>query len=90
VTKESLNFSGRDDKDKVQVEIPDDDLEEITLKDDESLRSQFDLDFLLQALKETKGAVRLQMGTDIPIRVECDFGENGSFFYFLAPRVEGD
>jgi proliferating cell nuclear antigen len=79
------------DMDSVNLKLDKDQLELLECK--ESTKSLFSLDYFSNMIKsiDSDSSVKLNLGTDYPVKLEFDFAEgNGKVTYLLAPRIESD
>jgi proliferating cell nuclear antigen len=88
---DSFELASQGDTDSVSLKLPKDMLEEIECP--ETVKSLFALDYFAKMIKAVGSteSVRMNLGTDYPVKLEFSFAEtNGSATYLLAPRIESE
>lgn len=91
VNKDNFELFAEGDTDTVNLKLPKDLLEELTVTG--KCKSLFSIDYFSNMIKPVKGEdlITIMIGNDNPIRVEFDFADkSGHVTYLLAPRIESE
>lgn len=88
--EEIFHITAEGDTDDVDLNLPRDDLIDLTAGEADSLYS---LDYLQDMVKAmpNDAAITLDLGEEFPVKLHYDFGEGtGHTTYMLAPRIQSD
>ncbi len=85
MTDADFRIIGEFSKDSCEVYFESDELDGFKF-DGAPMGSQYDIDFMSDAVKLATGDVKMAVGQDLPLSLEWKFGETGTAKYILAPR----
>jgi len=93
LSAKKLKIGGKAGKNAAEIVINSTQLTEISLEGEgkgKEQTSQFTLDLMRNMVRHlpVETPMQIQMGTDIPIRLDFRLGKTGKGVFFLAPRVE--
>lgn len=84
--------SAEGDLSKANVEIPADDVTNITLESDDKVKAKYSIEYLKKIIKGGKlsNQVTVQFNKDYPLKVEYKAVDKVLMSFILAPRVDND
>jgi len=90
ITTKGVEIKGNNNENEVIYSIPSNNLKEFSLKK-KKIKAVFSVDFLKSFLKNTSvEELKVEMGTDIPIKFTTLINPNTGSTYLVAPRIEDD
>ena len=89
--EDGLTVSGKSEKDRASLTIPEANISDATIKEGESFASTFDIKLMKNGLHLADESVKLSMGKDMPLQFDYTFGSSlGTARFMQAPRVDND
>lgn len=92
VQPEKVVLKATGDLGEVVVEMGKDSEALLDIQTAEEVTATYTLNYLADMIKVAKAAdtVKLQLSTDMPLRIDFNLPGGGRVSYFLAPRIEGE
>lgn len=89
---DKVTFRAVGDLGEVVVEMGKDSEALLDVQTSEEASATYTLNYLADMMKVAKAAdtVKLQLSTDMPLRIDFNLPGGGRVSYFLAPRIEGE